>query len=291
MFSKKLKCFSIGIELMLLLPFISKAQKTYDAEGTITTFASPFDKVNLMVDDDETEYLFNEATSFSKGAKREELKPGQKIKIVYFLEGRDYVIKEVIVKSTKVDETLKFTGLFEFLDNEIAFVDGKKIKLTEKGTIECPGKKLFKKNCGCEKSKPYRGFEDKNIRRGSYFNVEGKLDKDGIIEASKISVCKNEVTQDELELRQSIEQSYDGSGLVKVKTPAGFSGVKSLSQGNIVIGNLEYKLYNDLKVQGYINMVGMRLIPEYAQDSLFKELNNISWRFYVINSPIPNDPS
>jgi beta-barrel assembly-enhancing protease len=276
------------IFLSMFLAKQSSAQKTYDTEGTITSFASPFDKINLMVDDDETEYLLSNSTSLSKGFKKEDLKPGQKIKIIYFLDSRDYVIKEIIVKSTKTDETLKFTGLFEFLDNDVAFVDGKKIKLAANGTLECPGKKLFKKNCGCEKSKPYRGFDDKNIRRGSYFNVEGKLNKDGIIEASKISVCKNEVTQDEIELRQSIEESYDASGLVKVKAPKGFKVPNGLSEGNIKIGNLEYKLYDDLKVQGYINMVGMRIIPEYAQDSLFRISNNIIWRFYVINSPIPN---
>ena len=242
--------------------------------------------MNLMVDDDETEYLLSPSASFSKGIKKEDLKPGQKIKIFYYLEDRDYVIKEIIVKSTKVDETVKFTGLFEFLDNDVAFVDGKKVKITQNGTLECPGKKLFKKNCGCEKSKPYRGFDDKNIRRGSYFSVEGRLDKDGVIEATKISVCKNEVTQDEIELRQSIEQSYDASGLVRVKSPRGMPN--NLSQGNIKIGALEYQLYDDLKVQGYINLVGMRVIPEYAQDSLFKTANNIIWRFYVINSPIPN---
>jgi len=273
---------------MLTLPLFSTAQKTYDAEGTITAFTNPFDKIILMVDDDETEYLLNNSSSFSKGVKKEDLKPGQKIKIVYYLENRDYVIKEVIIKSTKIDETLKFTGLFEFLDNDIAYVDGKKIKLTANATLECPGKKLFKKSCGCEKSKPYRGFDDKNIRRGSYFNVEGKLDKDGIIEASKISVCKNEVTQDEIELRRSVEQSYDASGLMAVKAPKGINITNNLSQGNIKIGSLEYKLYDDLKVQGYINMVGMRMIPEYAQDSVFKENNQIIWRFYVINSPIPN---
>ena len=281
-------CVSI-VTTVLLFPLICTAQKIYDAEGTITTFVSPFERINLMLSDgDETEYLFNSSTSFSKGIKKENLKPGQKIKIYYYLEDREYVIKEIVVKSTKVDETVKFTGLFDFLDNDIAFVDGKKVKMTQNGTLECPGKKWLKKNCGCENSKPYRGFDDKNIRHGSYFKVEGKLNKEGIIEASEVFVCKNEVTEDEIALRQSIEQSYDASGLVKIKAPKWTNLQNSLSEGNIKIGSLEYKLYDDIKVQGYVNMVGMRVIPEYAQDNEFKSSNNIIWRFYVINSPIPN---
>ena len=286
--TKKIYFIVAIVVLTLLLPFISTAQKTFDTEGTITAFVSPFDKITLMVDDDETEYLLSPSASFSKGAKKEDLKVGQKIKIFYILESREYVIKEVKVSSSKVDETLEFTGLFEFLDNDIAYIDGKKVKLTDKSTLECPGKKMFKKDCGCEKVKPYRGFDDKNIRRGSYFNVKGKLDKDGVIEASKITVCRNAVTDDERALRASVENSYDANGLVKVNAPKGIVAANGLYQGNIKIGSLAYKLYDDIKVQGYINMVGNRIIPEYAQDSLFREQNTIIWRFYVIESPIPN---
>lgn len=272
----------------VMIPLISQSQKTYNAEGTITVFSSPYEKINLMVDEDETEYLLNNGTSLPKNTKHEDLKVGQKIKITYFLSGKDYMIKEVSVKSAKIDETLKFTGLFEFVEEDIAYVDGKKIKLLPDAVIECPGKKFLKRDCGCDKPKPYRGFDDKNIRKGSYFNVEGKQDKDGVVAASKITVCRNTVTQDELALRQSVEANIGTNGLVKVKAPQGIMSSDGLSQGNIKIGDVNYKLYDDVKVQGYVNMVGIRLVPAYAQDSSFLNDNQIVWRFYVIHSNIPN---
>lgn len=272
----------------VITPLIAQSQKTYNAEGTITVFSTPYEKINLMVDDDETEYLLDNATSLPKNTKREDLRVGQKIKITYLLSGKDYLIREVSVKSAKVDETLKFTGLFEFVEDDIAYVDGKKIKLLPDAAIECPGKKFLKRDCGCDKPKPYRGFDDKNIRKGSYFNVEGKQDKDGVINASKITVCRNTVTQDELALRQSVEANIGTNGLVKVKAPQDIMAANGLSQGNIKIGNVDYKLYDDVKVQGYVNMVGTRLIPEYAQDSFFLGDNQIIWRFYVIQNNIPN---
>ncbi|WP_298139673.1 M48 family metallopeptidase [Flavobacterium sp.] len=274
--------------ILFFIATSSFGQKTYEDEGTVTQFKSPFNVITLMVGDDETEYLINEDTSFPKKIEKEDIKIGQKIGIKYFLDNRDYVLKEITVKSNKIDENINFTGLFEFVDSDIAYVDGKKIKLTDKGTLECPGKKLFSRDCGCEKVKPYRGFDDKNIRMGSYFNITGKLDKDGIIQASKISVCRNGVSEDEITLRNAIENSYDASGLLKVKAPTGFNATNGLYQGNIKIGALEYKLLDNIKVQGYVNLVGNRIIPQYAQEESFKEANNIIYRFYVIENSIPN---
>lgn len=274
--------------LVLFIANLSYAQKVYEDEGTVTQFKSPYKSVTLMIDDDETEYVINDNTTFPKKIKKEDIKIGQKISIKYFLDNKDYVLKEISVKSNKIDENLSFTGLFEFVDSDIAYVDGKKVKLTENGTLECPGKKLFGRDCGCEKVKPYRSFEDKSIRMGSYFNVSGKLDKDGVIQASKITVCRNAVTGDELALRSSIEKSYDAEGLVKVKAPTGFNAANGLYQGNIKIGAVEYKLLDNIKVQGYVNLVGSRIIPQYAQEENFKEDNNIIYRFYVIENPVPN---
>ena len=280
--------FLCVMALLIGLPNFSLAQKVNEDEGTLTEFVSPFEIMTLTVDDDETEYIVNQSTEMPKNYKNQDFKVGQKIKIKFIIENRLRIAKEIKVTSDKIQELTEFTGVFEYLDGDFAFVDGRKIILTSKATIECPGKGFFKKDCGCEKTKVYTGLDDKGIKRGAFFTVKGKMDITGVIQAIHVTVRKNLRTDDEMELRRMVEQSYNATGLTRLSAPKGFKAENGLYKGNIKMGNLEYKLHDDIKVQGYVNMVGNRIIPEYAQDSEYVKQNEIYWRFYVIDNGIPN---
>jgi beta-barrel assembly-enhancing protease len=285
--STKLSTFWAIVLFMSFFNY-SSAQKTFDDEGTVKEYNAPYESITLMVEDDETDYTITQATEFPKKINKEDIKIGQKVKIQFIIEKRVRIATEIKVISDKIEDTNKFTGVFEYVEGDIAFVDGRKVKLTETAMIECPRSGMFKKDCGCDRNKAYTGFDDKGIKKGAFFTVKGKMGQDGIIQSTHVTVCKNLKTDDEIELRRIVEQSYNAKGLAMVKAPTGFNTNYPLHQGNIKMGNLEYKLYDSIKVQGYINMVGNRIIPEYARDSQYLKLNEIYWRFYVIDNEIPN---
>jgi beta-barrel assembly-enhancing protease len=266
----------------------SQRKKVYTAEGTVIQNSVNTERIVLMVDDEEMEFLFNASVKYGKKTKPDDLRYGLKVKVDYILLNQDYIIKEVRILNNKVDEKIEFKGVFEYYEDGIALIDGRKVRLSADGLLECTGKSLFGKHCGCDKAKPYKGFSDPSLQKGAFLSVHGKLDSSGVIVASRINVCKNAVSKDEVELRSLVESSYNTKGLVKVKAPKNFNVANGLYKGTIVIGDLEYKLSSNVNVQGYINMVGNKILPKYAQDTSFLNANDIRFRFHVIENNIPN---
>ena len=127
------------------------------------------------------------------------------------------------------------------------------------------------------------------IKEGDFVTVKGVGGAKGVIYANQVIVCKNEFTDTDRKLRDAVENSYNASGTSIVAPPTGIVvPPNSLHQGNIKIGNLEYKLLDDIRIQGYVNMVGNRILPDYAKDENFQKKHSIFFRFYVIDNPIPN---
>jgi Zn-dependent protease with chaperone function len=268
------------------MPFMAQAQKTVD-NAIIVAYDAPYDVLTLLIDERQYDYQVSEATTFvnKKGKKMDtqEFIKGCAVNLTFAIEQRQRVAKEVQMVSNTEAGSENFMGVFEMLEDEIAYVDGKKVVLSDATSIDCS----YSADCGCSRGMAYLGFQELNI--GDFLTVKGKLNAEGIVVADQIYVCQNEYTSYDRELRTAVENSYDASGSRIVMAPTGISvPPNSLYQGNIKVGNLNYKLLDDIRLQGYVNMVGNRILPDYAKDSEFQEKHEIFFRFYVIESPIPN---
>lgn len=262
------------------------AQKTI--EGVIVVeFEAPHDAITVLIDEEQFDYDVTEETIFvDKRRKKKSLDhftKGCEIDLTYVIESRKRVAKKVRLVSEKNAGSENFTGVYELLEDNLAFIDGRKVQLNADATIDCSGKM----KCGCRKGMTYLDFSE--INEGDFLTVNGVTGDEGVISANKVIVCRNEYTETDRKLRSAVENSYNDDGTYIVSPPTGIVvPPKTLSQGNIKIGNLEYKLLDDIRIQGYVNMVGNRILPDYAKDDAFQKEHNIFFRFYVINNPIPN---
>lgn len=273
--------------LLLTAGNLCLAQKVYDIENVIIVeFESPYEVLTILVDEEQYDYEVTLETEFQDNKKKkinaELFRKGCEINLSYqIVEKKRVATKAKLVSDDNAGKE-NFTGVLEILEEDLAYIDGKKVKLAKDATIECSSKKT----CGCKKGMTYLDFTE--VRKGDFVTIKGVSDK-GFVYANQVTVCKNEYTETDRKLRTAVEKSYNADGTHIVAAPPGIVvPPNSLSQGNIKIGNLDYKLLDDIRVQGYVNMVGNRLLPDYAKDDTWQKKNEIFFRFYVIQNPIPN---
>jgi hypothetical protein len=147
-----------------------------------------------------------------------------------------------------------------------------------------------KKKCGC-KGMLYAGLTDPLLQPGRYYlTIEGDIKPGGYVEATEVDICRNTFSSADQKLRAAVEDGYTDKDLKESISPQGtFSDLgMTLYGGEIQIGEYAYKLYDDIKVQGYVNMVGERVIPEYQKNMRSDDDNKIFFRFFVIDHPVPN---
>lgn len=262
------------------------AQKAIE-DVIVAEFESPYDVITVLIDEEQFDYQVTPETEFIDKKKKkinaELFSKGCAIDLTYAIENRKRVAKTVKLISNKNAGTDNFTGVYELLEEDLAYIDGRKVKLSRDAVLDCSGKK----KCGCSKGMAYLDFSE--ISEGDFLTVKGVAGDEGVIYANQVVVCKNKYTETDRKLRTAVESSYNADGTHVVAPPTGIVvPPNSLSQGNIKIGNLEYQLLDDIRIQGYVNMVGNRILPEYAKEDDFQKEHNIFFRFYVINNPIPN---
>ena len=269
-----------------LFSLSAQAQKTVE-NAIIVAFDPPYDVLTLLIDEKQYDYQVTDITEFlSKKEKKQEQEAfikGCVVNLTFAIEKRQRVAKQVRLISDTGAGSENFQGVFELLEDDIAYIDGKKVILSDNTSIDCSNNY----ECGCSRGMAYLDFSELNI--GDFLTVKGKANAEGVVVANQIYVCQNEYSSIDRELRTAVENSYDASGSSSVTAPTGINvPANSLYQGNIKVGNLNYKLLDDIQAQGYVNMVGNRILPDYAKDPEFQEKHEIFFRFYVIDSPIPN---
>lgn len=283
----KYNSFLIFLYLISASGNLCLAQKIHDVENVIIVeFESPYEVLTVLVDDEQYDYQVTQATEFQDNKKKkinaELFRKGCEINLSYKIEEKKRVVAKAKLVSEDNAGKENFTGVLELLEDDIAYIDGKKVKLAKDATIECSGKS----KCGCKKGMAYIDFTE--VRKGDFVTIKGVSDN-GLVFANQVTVCKNEYTDTDRKLRTAVENSYNATGTHVVAAPTGIVvPPNSLYQGNIKIGSLEYKLHDDIRIQGYVNMVGNRLLPDYAKDDAWQKKNEIIFRFYVIQNPIPN---
>lgn len=254
---------------------------------TVFEFSPPYKTILLNFDEEEFLFLVNDNTKFlkkkRKATKKENIFPGSTVKVSFIIENKKRVLTKVNVNESDEDSN-KFEGVYEILEGDIAFVDGRKVKLSNKAKIKCKGND----DCNCSKGRSFLDFEE--IPIGSFLSMQGEQGVNGIFIASKIEVCKNVFTSNDQLLMEEVSKSFDGSNLNRIQfvPENSFNPSYGLHNGNIKVGNIDYKLLDNIKIQGYINLVGNRVLPEYTKDENYAEKHNVLFRFYVIENDIPN---
>ncbi|WP_299519053.1 hypothetical protein, partial [Winogradskyella sp.] len=190
---KTLFSISNGPKLLTIILYlfynISYAQDKETWEDvTIFEFSSPYQKMTVNFDDEEFYFLVTNDTKFLKKKKKaidkSKIFPGSTVNIEFIIKNRKRVLTKVIIPKSEEDSN-KFQGVFELLEDDIAFVDGRKVKLSDKSKIKCKGSD----DCNCSKGRSFLDFEEVPI--GSFLSIEGEQNASGIYLASKIEVCKN----------------------------------------------------------------------------------------------------
>ncbi|NER12896.1 M48 family metalloprotease [Leptobacterium flavescens] len=283
------KYFSLKI-LLVFIFFSSLAfaqeEETWK-EATIFEFTAPYEKIVISFDDEEFTFLVNEKTEFlrskRKSIDKDKIFPGSTADISFVIENRKRVLTKIMV-SAEEEEGNKFEGVFEVLEGDIAYVDGRKVMLTDKTSIKCKGGD----GCNCSKGRSFLDLTELPV--GSFLTVTGNQGANGIYMASKIEVCKNVYTNNDKLLMKEVAKSFDASNMSRIKLVPenSFNPSYGLHEGNIKIGSVDYKLLDNIRIQGYINFVGNRVLPEYTKEESFSQEHDVYFRFYVIDNDVPN---
>lgn len=283
----KTSYFFIAIGLFLISISSIFAQERKMENITVIEFKAPFDMIKVMANENSRTFHITPKTTFrnrkNKRIESDLFKKGCTIDVTYSIKNKKRIAQEIKLISSIYNEMVSFEGAFEFLENDIAFIDGKKVKLGKDVEIDCSGKS----GCGCIEGDVYMDFSE--VNKGDFITIKGKKGSNGIIYANEALLFKNAYTQTDRKLRAAVENSYNTDGARIVQAPKGIIvPPNTLSQGNIQIGNMEYPLVQDIRLQGYVNMVGNRILPDYVKEESFKRKHHIFFRFYVIDNAIPN---
>lgn len=276
----------------ILLPTLAHTQKSYKGsfkDAMVVEFLAPFKQITIEAENEEVTLPLNDDSKFvnkkNKPLKPEQIVASAIIEVSYDLIGNQRVVTELKYDIDE-DGTLKLEGLFEAVEKDIAFIDGHKVKLGD--GLAIVGRKDTK--CAC-KGLVAPSFTDQFIKPGQFFfELKGKWNDQGIIVAEEIEACRNTLLPADAKLRAAVEESYKAEGLHAIATPKNlpFQVGLPLHNGTITIGQYDYKLLDDIRIQGYINSVGERLIPDHQKALPAGDANKINFRFYVIDNPIPN---
>lgn len=269
--------------------FAQKTEKGEFKDVIVLDFQVPFKKIVVDYDSDEFDLALAENCEFLGKKKKDvdpaKIVPSSMVNLEFELINGERIVTKVL-SALNENGIIELSGLLEGVEKDIAFIDGYKVKLAPNTHLVGDSKD----KCECKKLLA-PSFTDKLIKPGFLFmEVEGKMNEQGIVEATKIEFCKNTVSEADYKLRTSVEQGYNTQKLTEVAKPANlpFEVGLPLHGGNINIGEYSYKLHNNILLQGYVNSVGEKLIPQHQKNLSPDDVSKINYRFYVIEDPIPN---
>ncbi len=280
----------VGMALCGLLTLNAQKQKEEVwKEATIFAFEKPYNKITINFDEEDFAFDVTDRTQFLLGKKKPIAKKdvfvGSTVAVGIVVENRKRVLTKVMFTEEEYGAVKKFEGVYEGLVDELtAYVDGRKVRLTDDTDIVCKGSK----DCLCSKGRSFLGYDE--LELGSFLTVSGEINSEGVYLAKKIQVCKNTHLEPDQQYLAALTQDFDATNLKRSSIiPKGvMKAANGLHQGNIKIGSIDYKLLDDLRVQGYINMIGNRILPEYVKDEAYAQAHEVNFRFYVIESDVPN---
>lgn len=286
-----------SLSLLLILMSLStapvSAQKAFFTEVDVETFESPFEIITVNVHGTLQKVKITGKTKF-RGLKNKKLAPEQVeegttiAKLSYEFEGEDFVATSIDT-DISADGKIKVSGLFEgVIEGNIAMVDGYPIKLAPGTSIAGEKGMLKKKKCDCAGFMVPK-FDHPLLPAGQFYvDIQGFQDDSGIVEAQKVTLCRNTFSKPEQQLIADANKNLTNNTSKITQVPVGvYAPPMGLYNGEIQVGQYSYPLTNNIELQGYVNQVGYRLLPEHVQQGQF-EGGKVSYRFYVIDDPVPN---
>ncbi|MCR9100282.1 MAG: M48 family metallopeptidase [bacterium] len=257
----------------------------------VVRFEKPFIELNVLYYGTELPIIIGKNTNIKGADKKnvpaDELVEGTIIeRLDYKLVGSQYQATEIQTNISS-DGTIKIEGLYEGIDDEIAVIDGYKVKL-EPG-VKPEGKKGWgSKKCKC-KGLVVPNFKTPLTPPGAFFiTITGKMKDDGIIYAEEAELCRNTFGQPEKELLSSVNGHLTDRTNALSDIPSELASLNmNLYNGEIKVGQYSYKLTDDIELQGYVNKVGYRVLPSRLKKKQ-AEQGPVYYRFYVIDDPVPN---
>ncbi len=281
-------------ELFLFLFLIAKvttgsAQNiAFKGKANILEFPSPYTVMKVDFIDNEKDFFqelqIRPDTKIidKKGnpVLADNLIPGTEIEVVGEKVNYRNQVTEVKVTTRRLGDKVELDGLIEFYDPEsgIAVIDGEKVKLA-------PGVAI--KGLSKLKGKKFLVFSE--ISLGNFMTCEGVRQADGIIYATIATVKENEFDAYDQELRAALGDEFSANNIAPVPVPADLKQyTDALDQGYVQFGDAKFKLYDNLKVQAYVNYVGNKVVPQWQKDIPFDAPERLRFRFYVIENPTFN---
>ena len=236
-------------------------------EAFVLEFKPPFDR--LTVDLGDNSFTTNETTVFSispqavflnnknKPLDRTLIRPGMRVII-----SGNRIGEQLTASSVKVDNDVEkwkvvVNGYFESLEGDKAWIDGQSVKLLPGVTVRGTGD--WKKNT-------FASFNDMQL--GSYVEIDGIRQTDGITCATKAETKPNTFSDGDRKLFTAVQQN--------LVIPENLAGGKGKVWGR------EVKFSDNLELQTYVTKVGNRLIPRYQKDLPNDYPGKIVYRFFVI---------
>jgi len=288
---RNLILYSLTLGTLLMLSINVKAQKETLKGVSVVEFHPPYEKIIIDYRGVEIPFEVSEKTKIKgeKGSVDSELLTAGVIiqELKYELQGTDRIAQKI---ETDIDPSgkVKFTGLLESVEGEIAIVDGRRVMLKAGVLPEGSGKK---NKCQCD-GMVFTGFSDPILQPGQYFlKIEGTETEAGYVIAEEVEACRNVLLDADHKLRNAVENSFTDESLEAGNLSDVIKETNSampLYKGQIQIGQYAYQLADDIRLQGYVNMVGERLIPAHQHNLPEGDPNKIFFRFYVIDSKVPN---
>ena len=265
------------------------AQKGLFEEVEVIDFKPPFAELDISYYGTEMTITINDKTNF-KGQKNKKIDPkeieeGTLInKLTYELVGEKYIAL-TIETDISADGSIRISGLFEGFRNGKAIIDGYPVSLLPGVNLKGSGKK---DKCEC-KGLLVPNFKSPMVSPGRFFvAVQGKLDDQGVVNASNVELCRNNFGQPERDLLDAVNSSLTNETKPLTNIPTEIASINmKLYNGEVKVGQYSYKLADDIKLQGYINQVGYKLLPKRAKKAQLDQ-GTVYYRFYVIDDPVPN---
>ncbi|MEL6832072.1 MAG: M48 family metallopeptidase [Bacteroidota bacterium] len=290
------KTSRLVLPLLFLFSFnctnILHAQKTYFENVDVEEFAAPYNEITITVYGASLSLAVTNQTKF-KGDKNKKLAPEQVkegttiTKLAYKLEGANYVATTVETE-VSADGSITITGLFEGVQEGMAIIDGYPVRVAPGTAIKGEHRLLKKGACECT-GFAVPSFDHPLLPAGQFYvEVKGFQDDSGVVTANDIFLCRNTYGKPEQQLLAAANNSLiDGTERVTQVPNGVYSPPMGLFSGQIQVGQYSYPLTNDIELQGYVNQVGHRVLPEHASSGQNGN-GEISYRFYVIDDPVPN---
>ncbi|MEI7584475.1 M48 family metalloprotease [Runella sp.] len=233
---------------------------------TIVEFKPPYNKIEVMVEKNKR-YNFLEITDRSvyqrdrkSTAPLSDLKQGMRVVLTidYFQKSNRAEIKKVELDSDYYGST-SVEGIFEDLKDDVAYIDGQAVKLMANKKI---------RGLDGWKGKTFGSFNEMQL--GALVKIRGKREIEGHILAESGTVTPVISNEVEIQLRRASGMAF------------------KVTKTDIIIGVKKLPLVTDIKLQDYINRIGMSLVPKYMQELPIDHPDKIDFKFFIVNDEEAN---